>query len=349
MLQKTIFFHQSNDYSGSTLALLNVIKKKYYDQNVIVVTEDKYNAGFLTGVDNITVKHTVYPKIFGHKIWIISSLISRLSQFYFALFCSRKYDCYYINTIVPYNVAIAAKLLHKKVIWHIHEKFFIKWYNIIPYLESCVREYVFNHISADKIFVSEYVKGQYDSKKGIPVVEYNVLSQDFVRGVDVVPIQLREKRSIVMLCSLTKAKGICIFLKVARSLPEYKFTLVISASQKKIDSFFKSEVPRNVKIVAGQKDVHPFYKNADLVLNLSDPSMCVETFGMTIIEGLSYGLPAIVPNIGGPIEIISDGFNGFCVDVTNITEICAKVKYCLSYGNYERLAKNAIDSCKKFI
>jgi len=36
---------------------------------------------------------------------------------------------------------------------------------------------------------------------------------------------------------------------------------------------------------------------------------------MSVLEAMSYGLPAIVPNVGGLGEIVTDGVDGYLVDV----------------------------------
>ena len=70
------------------------------------------------------------------------------------------------------------------------------------------------------------------------------------------------------------------------------------------------ELANNIKILATQKDLHQHYKNAGLVLNLSRVNQCIETFGLTIIEAMAYGIPVIVPPVGGPSEIVEDDVEG---------------------------------------
>ena len=147
-----------------------------------------------------------------------------------------------------------------------------------------------------------------------------------------------------MLSSLYKAKGLDMFIKLAHLLPEYKFTLILSAEQTQIEKFFnKTAIPYNCKILPMQSNIQPFLEKTDLVLNLSNPSLCIETFGMTILEAMPYGIPGIVPNVGGPIEIIEDGYNGYCVDVTNINEIKNKIMYILDNNNYYQFVENSLN------
>ena len=41
------------------------------------------------------------------------------------------------------------------------------------------------------------------------------------------------------------------------------------------------------------------------------PSICLETFGSTIVEAFSCGRPAIVSDLGSPSELVRDGWNGY--------------------------------------
>ena len=45
---------------------------------------------------------------------------------------------------------------------------------------------------------------------------------------------------------------------------------------------------------------------ASVCLNLSQQPDWVETFGLTIWEALTQGTPVIVPDVGGPLEIIDN-------------------------------------------
>lgn len=66
------------------------------------------------------------------------------------------------------------------------------------------------------------------------------------------------------------------------------------------------------------KNTHPFYQEASIILNLSDVNLWVETFGLTILEGMAYQLPAIVPPVGGVIELVEENKNGFLIDSKDI-------------------------------
>ena len=156
-----------------------------------------------------------------------------------------------------------------------------------------------------------------------------------------------------MLTSLLKEKGIINYILVAQLLPQYNFTIIISNTIECINKFIsESEIntlPQNLKILPAQANIHPFFEESDLLLNLSNPQYCIETFGMTILEAMPYGIPAIVPNIGGPIELITNGYNGYCIDVTNTDEIKNKIQEILTNKTlYNKMSLNSLEQYKIF-
>ena len=56
------------------------------------------------------------------------------------------------------------------------------------------------------------------------------------------------------------------------------------------------------------------YASSDLLVFPST----TDTFGMTVLEAQSCGLPAIVSNVGGPQELVRDGKSGFILSAENI-------------------------------
>jgi glycosyltransferase involved in cell wall biosynthesis len=59
-----------------------------------------------------------------------------------------------------------------------------------------------------------------------------------------------------------------------------------------------------------QDDMGSFYRGLDVYLNTS----VHEGIPMTILEALAHGVPVIAPAVGGIVEIINDGKEGFLID-----------------------------------
>ena len=121
-------------------------------------------------------------------------------------------------------------------------------------------------------------------------------------------------------------------------------------SIEEIDKFFsKIKFPENLTIFPAQNNVHSFYRKADLVLNLSHPDKWVETFGMTALEAMSYGIPVIVPTVGGIAELVEDDYNGFKVDASELNYIQGIIKdLSIDHNLQTGLSKNAKVKSKQF-
>lgn len=342
-MNQIIFFHPQNDFSGSTRVLAQVIETEYSGLPVKVVTMSRSN-GFLSLLSNvkiIPIKLLLYK---GKCIPGLTQIVWRLHAFMLALRYGKQCDTFYINTILPFYAAIAGRLCGKRLVYHVHEKF-------VRYTWGMrIAEYIFLHTEAKRIFVSHYVKQQYpllNHKNS--VVKYNLLPLSFLSAVEVVPVELRKRKVVLMMCSLSKAKGVYTFMEVAKQRPQYSFRLLLSSSKEEIINFFGYELPYNVELIPAQSNVHPYLHSADLILNLSIPSLWIETFGMTIIEAMAYGIPAIVPNVGGPTEIVENGHNGYCIDVSDVDAVVKAIDRVLSKEEYQRMAENSLEKIKEFI
>lgn len=341
---KVLFVHPNNDFTGSSKVLSDVISEQYTQDQCIVLTINK-SEGFLSRNINVTIKSIWFPTIRNKPIPFISPLLSLIVRVVLCIVYLLKTDYLYINTIKPYYAACISRLLKKKIIWHIHEIFVNKTQPVR------VMEFIQKHTDAHFIFVSKYVKDKYClSKNSTWEIKYNKLSKEFQKNVQRRSISDRNFKEVLMPCSLTKAKGVDTFIHLARLMPSYNFTLVLSCSNLECERFVAQEnPPTNCKVFSRQSNMGQFYNKADILLNLSNPSLSVETFGMTIIEAFAYGVPAIVPNIGGPIEIVDSGVDGFCIDVRNVLEVKEKILAITNDINiYQKFSSNALKKAKQF-
>lgn len=80
----------------------------------------------------------------------------------------------------------------------------------------------------------------------------------------------------------------------------------------------------NIKvIILGQLEYSKnlaYLKSCDLCIS---PTLA-ESFGMAILEALSFGVPVVAFDAGGNADLIGHGENGYLVEYMNISELCEK-------------------------
>ena len=321
-MSKVVFIHLFNDRSGSPKVLsqvINVFRNKNVKTELI---SSVHKDGFL---DNVADFHRVvfYERSENKYLTLFYYIISQIYLFFICLKYWNQDVVFYCNTMMPFGAALSGKLMAKPVYFHLHET------SVKPIILKKFLRWVIRMTATKIIFVSDYLKSV-EAFKGIrQQVIYNSLNEEFFKICE--RKKVRKNRgyfNVLMICSLKKYKGIIEFFSISYlclAEKHLKFTLVLNASEREIDVYLKKiNIPDNVTIYSRQSDVSPFLNDADILLNLSRPDECVETFGLTIIEGMAYGLPVIVPPVGGPVDIVSEEKEGYirsCYETKEITQL----------------------------
>jgi len=340
---RIIASHLFNDYSGSPKVLMQLLKN--FTKNNIethLFTSNGKN-GFLSNIPNVKnhfFKYTFSDNKFLRLYFFTSSQVILFMKLIFFI---KKTDVIYCNTVLPFGAAIAGKLRGCRVIYHIHET------SMKPQI---LKNFLFGIVkltASEIIYVSDFLanKEPLNIKKH---VLYNVLEQEFIENAIQKRTIIKEKKIVVMLCSLKKYKGVNEFIALAKLLPEYQFNLIVNASLSDIKIYFSDQIiPENCTVFETQKNTQRFYEEASIILNLSDVNLWVETFGLTILEAMAYGLPAIVPPVGGVVELVDNEENGFLINSKNSYEISKNIK--LLFDDkllYENMHKKAIQKSNQF-
>ena len=321
MRQKIVFFHLLNNYTGSPQILSSVISTAI-GQNFDVKLYTSKTEGFLSGFKR---NNNFYSRS-EHRILTLFSFF--FSQFLLSvklLFVTKKEEkIFYVNTILPFGAILMGRLLGKRVITHVHE------YEISPKPLSNFLFWVVRTFSSEVIVVSEFLQSMPKLKGAQVKVIYNCVTMDFEKMSMGFEKDSTAVFEVLMLASLRPYKGLSEFIELARLVPNASFTLVLSDEKNEVDNFItKESLPTNIQVYPVTKDVHSFYGKASLILNLAHPDKWIETFGMTVLEGMYYELPAIVPTIGGITELVEPGVNGFQVnydELQTIAELIMKMQ-----------------------
>jgi glycosyltransferase involved in cell wall biosynthesis len=142
---------------------------------------------------------------------------------------------------------------------------------------------------------------------------------------------------------LEESKGICKLLEVWNHL-DNKFILTMIGGGD-IEESLKSKYYKSNIIFKGKCSREETLEKISNAKYLIQPSIWYETFGLTIVEAMSYGVPVIGFDIGTRKNFIKDEVNGFLSNGNNLKEV---IKKSLEYDNYDILSKNAIKQAKEF-
>tara|TARA_Y100001935_G_scaffold255665_1_gene271058 strand:+ start:12482 stop:13573 length:1092 start_codon:yes stop_codon:yes gene_type:complete len=342
MNKKIVFIHQLNNFSGSPLVLSHVIKvaKKHFE-SIDLITNG--HDGFLKE-ENCKIKILPYKR-FDFKFLTLFSFFIYQLRLIILLFNYRKDNViFYVNTLMPFSAGIVGFILGNKTIFHHHEA------SVNNFIKFIAKK-IISISSYKNIFVSNFLFEQENIKSIKSEVIYNTLSNEFAKKALSTPFIIDEKIYVLMLCSLRKYKGVDSFIEISKLCSKYpliQFELVVDANSNQIKKYFGNiDDLKNLKIYSGSKTkIHNHFKKANILLNLSDKNKWIETFGMTILEGMAYGIPSITPEVGGPIELVEDHINGFNIDSFKVEKISSTI--IRLYKNPNELKQLSDASRKKF-
>ncbi|EKO3767289.1 glycosyltransferase family 4 protein [Vibrio metschnikovii] len=341
-----IFSHLLNDMSGSPRVLSDLIKHFPKKGKKILITNAK--GGFLCedDVDKfITVPYVLvrnkYLKLF---LYLSNQILSFITHSFLLLVIKlkREKSTVVVNTLLPFGSALAAKLFANKVIYYVHETY------ISPPLLNKMLTNVALKTSDEIIFVSNYVKSFHSNfeDRGNTYVVYNPLRYDF-NEVTLPTKNAFNDKHILYVGTLREYKGIHEFLSLARMLPERSFVAAINADVNEFEQFLlQQKLPTNLCILRRPENLCELYSQALFTLNLSLPHLCIETFGLTLLESMHFSTPVIAPNYGGPKEIINERV-GFLVEPTELHKI-KDIILKTNEADWRIMSKNASDYSKMF-
>lgn len=167
------------------------------------------------------------------------------------------------------------------------------------------------------------------------VLKPNSLNMIFDKNLD--------KKNYIYVGRLEESKGIYTLLEEWNTLDEEFILTIIGGGE--IEEGLKSKYNKSNIIFKGKCSREETLKSISKAKYLIQPSVLYETFGLTIIEAMSFGVPVIGYNIGTRGDFIKDGINGFLTKEIDLKEVIEKSLY---YEEYDSLSKNAIETAKLY-
>tara|TARA_B100001094_G_C18195160_1_gene810288 strand:+ start:6999 stop:8084 length:1086 start_codon:yes stop_codon:yes gene_type:complete len=342
--KKIIVVHLLNDFSGSVRVLrqtLSALIQKGYDTKIC--TSDSKD-GFISGLD---ADYFFIPyKYRSNKfISLLSYVFSQFYLFLKILTVDKRNTVLYINTLMPFGAALAGFVKGIPIVYHVHEG----PRTIRPEILYKFLIFIMRKTSKKVIYVSKYLSNVTNTNVD-SVIIYN--STNMPNDLNT---EQNEEYNINLVCSLKCFKGVYNFIRLSTMFSNnlnVKFNLFLNTAnmnEKDVSDFFKGFSLENVNLVLNESSKDKIYSDSYIVLNMSIPDVCVETFGMTILEAMSYGKPCIVPEVGGPTELVEHGLHGYRCSSSNLSSMYDYINLLIDDSKlYEMMSANAKQKARLF-
>lgn len=153
----------------------------------------------------------------------------------------------------------------------------------------------------------------------------------------------KDRKGYIYVGRLEESKGIFEILELWQKLDQRYILVIIGtgdnegklkAKYKRPNIIFKGKCSREETLYAISKSKY-----------LIQPSLLYETFGLTIIEAMSLGVPVIGYDIGTRRDFIKDGVNGFLYNRNNLESVIIKS---YNYRDYDKQCQEAIKTARMY-
>lgn len=341
------YVHLFNDFSGSPRVLRDAIDSEICEaDNTFVFTS--HHQGFLDGVNAKRV-NSFYARSNNRYIQLCYFLLSQvvlftlLGSYLLVGLCQGRKSTIVINTMLPFGAGLIAKIMQARVVYYVHETF------IKPDLLKKILRFFIEHCATHVIFVSKYLQAQESFNKPSQQVIYNGLRSDFPVITEIDKEAKFAGKTLFFAGSLKAYKGIEQLVLLAEHLPEFKVVAALNCQESELSQYLTVETaPENIRFVARPANIQQYFKASFAVLNLSLPDAWIETFGLSLIEGMAYGSPVISPPVGGPTEFVNHR-NGSQIDARDTTSLVAFIRQLnSSISVWNSYSEQASISAKRF-
>lgn len=320
---RVIHLMSTNDYSGAENVVFNIIKGTENKVDVYYATQRGKITEFL---DNWNIKNVIYI----NKLSI--SEIKRIEREY-------KPDIIHAH---DYKATVMASIAVKntKVISHLH--------NNSPWIKNIFHPYTWALLVASlrisKILtVSEAIKKEYVFSKLISSKIENVSNPVSIKSIQEKAGTNNEKLyDICFVGRLTEQKNplrfINIIKQVKQNISNVRVIILGDGELKEIckQTINKLELTDNIQLLGFKKNPYKYMAKSKVFCLTSK----WEGFGLVAFEALSLGVPTIVSNVGGLVDIVNEQCGKIC---KSDEEFLKEIIDILKYENvYKEKSKNAI-------
>lgn len=343
-----IFSHLFNDFSGSSRVLCDFINASN-KTNIVLITSTKCD-GFLSRIKDIKGINNTFTGLKKYKIFsVINYFFSQARTFLIIFNLTKdfkdKTEIIIVNNTV-YNLGstLAGKILGIKIVMIMHELSINKYFKFFTWK-------FYQKSVNDVVYVSNFLKDNLAIQGPNLHVLHNGLRTDFRLQKKINTDSKFKNKNILFVASLKAYKGIYEFIEIAIKSPNFNFIAAVNCSKNQYKDFVKNNIfPKNLEFVhrPNCQQLIDLYGDAFLVMNLSKREAWIETFGLTILEGMFFGCPIIAPKVGGHTDYMNNS-HGLLEDSENTNSIVSFINnLSQNYERYKDYSDNCQNTANKF-
>lgn len=318
-----IFIHLLNDFSGSP----RIINEKIAAYNALgeecfVITND--DCGFIRPPGRF--RFVAYRKHRSRLRWSIALLLWHLQVFWLVLRFARRGDVVHASTMLSAPHLVAARWKRARAVIHLME------IRVSPNFHKRVLCAIIAAFADRIVYLSRYVEDilgfRFDNIPHhitYPCVDRTIV--DAARAQDSVAGTATQDFTVGMVCSMIWHKGYREFVALSQLCPDVSFVLVLNGDAGAFATEFPDATrPSNLSVHFNVPRISDVLRNFDLLISLTRREGWIETFGLTLVEGMTFSLPVIAPNVGAPREFVIDGVNGYLMDEADLPAIAGRIR-----------------------
>ncbi|ACH65117.1 glycosyl transferase, group 1 family [Aliivibrio fischeri MJ11] len=314
------------------LSLKDDYEVKTYLNEAIPVPEE-----FSSSINAVTNRFNVVSK--NNKRISLSSLM-----FWLKVFVKDKPDLVIVNISLIPEVFLATKALRIKSMVFVRESL-IDYKHFFGIYERYLKLFCDCVVSN-----SRYTSSMFSKLDSMVISDCIDLPEKSIK------IRLGVVPKFGYLGRMSLRKGVITLLSALNDSVNRPFELHLIGDKLSSDALFDEqyeELIRRLRLKGNLIIEHGFLSNPFEIVEKCDfmvaPSILPETFGLSVLECLSVGVPVIASNIGAYPELVSKN-NGFTFFPNDSVDLGAKLNIALSYegDDYASLSENAIFSAESY-
>lgn len=333
---KTILLIPEFSATGGTRTYFKYLLE-FYDslgfEVVLAINKQQVDKEVRKLIEEHSIKYFFIPKrIRGYRNLFTRSSIRILWDFFVLLYAKSRYDFdYIVCSIGTAGDMLGAFFFNKKVIYILHTYPTAR-------LPQFIQEMLKMRFGNDRkiINVSQFTNKQVcrlwlgEEENEYVKCIYSFSSNEKLRCLN--EKKEREFVTVLTLGHVRDYKNPQLWIEVAQAINEIildkKIKFIWAGSGELLEEYknISSQFGDSIQFIGHKNDVTELYKLADIYFQPSK----IENLSISILDAMNYGIPCIVSEVGGNPELVTDGENGFVIDICDKQMVIEKVLFLIN-------------------